>query len=340
MVPVLRPVPDLRVRVWGGTRLGAPTAAGPIGEAWVAGPTSRLPGPPGAAGPTLDELASRLGRELVGRASPWPDRFPLLVKLVDTAEWLSVQVHPDDATARRLAGPGAVGKTEAWFVLDAAPGAELLVGIRAGVPAEQVRAAIGGGGLTALLERVAPSPGDTILVPAGTLHAVGPGVFLYELQQPSDLTYRADDWGRPATPQRPLHVDETLASWDPSTAPLMARPPAGPLVPRHELVECRQFVMELLAPGDGLMARGPGDGGPDAIAPGAVALDPGGVTPHVLTALARSRVVVEGAGWREELGPLESIVVAASAGPYRVAAAGSGAAGSGPAIALLARLPG
>lgn len=324
MFPVLRPSPDLRVRVWGGSRLGAGPDGQPIGEAWIAGPTSRVPGlamgAPGRAGaaPTLDELAAEMGRGLVGARSPWPDRFPLLVKLLDPADWLSVQVHPDDDLARRLAGPDGVGKTEAWYVLDADPGAELLLGVQPNIADDRVRAAIRAGGLAALLERVAVSPGDTVLVPAGTLHAVGPGLLLYELQQPSDLTYRADDWGRPATPERPLHIAETLAAWQPGAQPVLGRAAAAAPTGREELVRCRHFVMERLH-----TRRG-----------GPVVLDPAGSSPHVLTALPGSHLVIEGDGWHEEIGPLETAVVAAAAGPYRAATAAGDRA-----TALLARLP-
>ncbi len=325
MIPVLRPSPDLRPRVWGGTRLGAGPGGQPIGEAWIAGPTSRVPaaatGAQDASGaaPTLDDLAARLGRGLVGSRSPWPDRFPLLVKLLDPAEWLSVQVHPDDDLALRLAGPDGVGKTEAWYVLDADPGAELLVGVQANVADDRVRAAIRSGGLAALLGRVTVVVGDTVLVPAGTLHAVGPGLLLYELQQPSDLTYRADDWGRPATPERPLHIEETLASWQPGVDPVIGHAVEPASAGRQELVRCGHFVMERL----------------DARRGAAVPLDPAGESPHILTALPGSSVAIEGREWHEEIGPLQTLVVAADAGPYRVAAA-EGEVGT----ALLARLPG
>jgi mannose-6-phosphate isomerase len=214
MPTILRPVPDLRERVWGGRRLGAPRGQ-PIGEAWVAGPASLVADGPDA-GRTLAEVADREGAAFVGR-NAWMrtgDRFPLLVKLLDPAAWLSIQVHPDDLTARQLEGPEALGKTEAWYVLDAAPDAELIVGVRGRIGEAAVRAAMaaGDGSIVPLLARFHPRAGDAVALPAGTLHAVGPGVFLYEVQQPSDLTYRCDDWGRPATPERPLHVTQALAS--------------------------------------------------------------------------------------------------------------------------------
>lgn len=314
-LPALRVLPHHAVRVWGGTRLAAPGPDGPVGEAWVAGPAVRSALPGGGPGPTLDELAAREGRRLVGEAAAAPDRFPLLVKLLDPAAWLSVQVHPDDAAAARLAGPGAVGKTEAWYVLDAAPGASILLGARPEAPAEAIRAAIADGDVTPLLERRRVAAGDVLLVPAGTLHAIGPGVLLYELQQPSDLTYRVHDWGRAPTADRALHRAEALASVDPGSRPAAAAVPFRP-GRRGRLVAAAPFVLEHL----------------DA-APGApVAADPGGRSLHVLTA-ADGTVTVTGAGWRHDLGLHATLVVPASAGAYAVAAP------AGPARVLLARLP-
>ena len=115
----IRIEPDLRHRVWGGTRLTPP--GGPvIGEAWLAGPWSEI-GAGSDAAATLASLAAAQGARLTGRDAPDPERFPLLAKILDPAEWLSVQVHPDDALALQLEGPGAVGKTEAWYVIEAAP---------------------------------------------------------------------------------------------------------------------------------------------------------------------------------------------------------------------------
>jgi hypothetical protein len=164
MPTILRPVPDLRERVWGGRRLGPPRGQ-PIGEAWVAGPASLIADGPDA-GRTLAEVADREGAAFVGR-NAWMrtgDRFPLLVKLLDPAAWLSIQVHPDDVTARRLEGPEALGKTEAWYVLDAAPDSELIVGVRGRIGEAAVRAAMaaGGGSIVPLLARFRPRAGDAV----------------------------------------------------------------------------------------------------------------------------------------------------------------------------------
>lgn len=322
MRTILRPVPDLRERVWGGRRLGSPRSQ-PIGEAWVAGPANIVADGPDA-GRTLGEVAAREGAAFVGRnaAARTGDRFPLLVKLLDPAAWLSVQVHPDDAMARQLEGPEALGKSEAWYVLDATPGAELILGARGGVRAATVRAAIahGYGSLTPLLARHHAQADDVVMIPAGTLHAVGPGVFLYELQQPSDLTYRCDDWGRPASLERPLHIPQALASVRPATRPHLRHVSAVDATP---LVACEHFVLEQLAVG------------PDR----PMILDPDGASVHVLTAIGgpvRLLPVTPDTGIaRAEpivLGALETIVVPAAAPAYALDA-------PAPALLLLARVP-
>ena len=307
MLSPMRPMPLAKERVWGGTRLGPPRAL-PIGELWVAGPWNEVADGP-HAGRTLEEAAVALGPALVGSAAPpGPGlRFPLLVKLLDPAAWLSVQVHPDDETARRLAGPDAVGKAEAWFVLEAGPGAELLVGARPGVRDADLRDAIRRGAATTdLLARHSVAAGDAVLLPAGTLHAVGPGVLLYEVQQPSDLTYRVDDWGRPATPERPLHTAEALAAVDPGRRPAIRRGGAA-----GRLAQGPHFVLDLV----------------DGPAP----LDPAGRTLHVVTAVGAA-LDLAGDAWHERLEPRETLLVPATAGPYRLAAETGGRA-------LVAALP-
>jgi mannose-6-phosphate isomerase len=250
------------------------------------------------AGRTLEEIAVELGEPFVGStapAGPGP-RFPLLTKLLDPAAWLSIQVHPDDEVARRLEGPDAVGKAEAWFVVDADPGAELLVGLRAGVTLDDARAAIAlpaerrGSAVSDLMARLAVGPGDAITLPAGTLHAVGPGVLLYELQQPSDLTYRVDDWGRPATHERPLHVTQALASLGIGAPPEIRRAAAP-----GRVLACAQFALDLVVD--------------------PTRLGPAGRTLHVVTALD-GPADLEGAGWSERLEPFETVVIPAEIAGY------------------------
>lgn len=293
-------------RVWGGRRLAPPRAL-PIGELWVVGPWLRVAGGP-HAGRTLEEVAAADGESLLGRAArPGAGpRFPLLVKLLDPAAWLSVQVHPDDGTARELEGPAAVGKAEAWYVLAAEPGAEILVGTRPGVTLAEVRAAIElpagqrGTAVVDLMERVAVEPGDAFMIEAGTLHAVGPGVLLYEVQQPSDLTYRVDDWGRLPTAGRPLHRAQALASVAATGPAARRRGGTG-----GRLASCRHFALDLVA--------------------ASATLDPAGGTPHVVTAVGGPATLL-GEGWSAKLEPLGSLVVPAASGRYAIEPAAGGRA--------------
>jgi mannose-6-phosphate isomerase len=294
----LRVVPFASERVWGGRRLLPPRTL-PIGELWLAGPWLAVASGR-HAGRTLEEVAAEVGSDLVGsaaagRAGP---SFPLLAKLIDPAAWVSVQVHPDDEVARALEGPDAVGKAEAWYVVEAEPGAELLVGVRPGVSLDDVRAAIGlpaerrGGTLVDLMARLEVGRGDVISVPAGTLHAIGPGALLYEIQQPSDLTYRVDDWGRPASPKRPLHLEQALRALGVGGPPEISR-----AVPAGRIVTSGHFTLDLVD-------------GPDQLAPD-------GRTLHVVTALD-GPVRLAGTGWTEELAARETVVVPASVGAYGV----------------------
>ncbi len=293
MLNPLRVLPIAKERVWGGTRLHAPLTL-PIGELWVAGPWIRVAAGP-HAGRTLEDLAVTFGSGLVGDAAATRNgpRFPLLAKLLDPAAWLSVQVHPDDDDARALAGPDAVGKTEAWYVIEAAPGAELLAGARPGVAEADLRVAIGrGAAVTELLTRQEVAAGDTFLLHAGTLHTVGPGLLLYELQQPSDLTYRVDDWGRPATRERPLHTAQALVALVPERQPEVRRGGAP-----GRLATCSYFTLDLVdAP---------------------VRLDPAGRTLQVVTAIGQA-LHLSGEGWDERLEPLDTLVVPASTGGYQL----------------------
>jgi len=215
-------------RVWGKKDLRpwfADTGtAEPVGEAWLTGPqcvveTGVL------AGRTLDSLATEMGGE-----------FPLLVKLLFPSEKLSVQVHPDDAQAKALGETR--GKTECWYVLEATRGAAVALGVKDGVDASVLRAAIVDGTMESLLRQVPVSVGDMLFVDAGTVHAIGPGVVLLETQQTSDVTYRLYDYGRP----RELHLEKGLQVMKPKTA-------AGKVPPKKidgftRLIEQRYFVVD------------------------------------------------------------------------------------------------
>jgi mannose-6-phosphate isomerase len=199
-------IPEYRDYVWGGQRLrpGCRTA-----EAWIVYEANVIAEGPWA-GLTLAQVMEQEGDALLG---DWARRhgvrrFPLLIKLLDCADWLSVQVHPDDAQAQRLEGDASSGKTEAWHVLEAADGAELIAGVRPGVGQQALLQALQQGQVLDVVQRESVQAGDTIYVPAGTIHALGPGLLVYEIQQVSDLTYRIYDWDRPTSNGRVLHLEK------------------------------------------------------------------------------------------------------------------------------------
>jgi len=311
----VRTLPDLRRRVWGGSRL-TPPGEPAVGEAWLAGGGSIVADGP-FAGRSLDALAAANGIRLTGTAAPRPDRFPLLAKLLDPADWLSVQVHPDDVQALDLEGPEGVGKTEAWYVIEAGAGAEILLGVSPSATPDAVRGAIADGGLVDLLERRRVAAGEAYLVPSGTLHAVGPGALIYEIQQPSDVTYRCDDWGRPASAARPLHTAQSLACARTTPWTIGVRTLADADADAVALVACDHFVLEGLRP--------------QRLRP--IRRDPALASVHLLTAVA-SPAMVRGDDWAEGLKPFETLVIPADAGAYDIEA-GEGSQ----AIVLLARLP-
>ncbi len=159
-------------------------------------------------GMTLHELVESQGEALVGTGG---EHFPVLIKLIDAAQPLSVQVHPNEEAAKRL---GSEPKTEMWFVLAAEQGGVLYVGLKEGVTADEFEAALDRGEVQKLLLKHAVKPGDFFLIPAGTLHAIGQGCMVYEVQQNSDTTYRVWDWNRVDTDGKPreLHRKEAMAS--------------------------------------------------------------------------------------------------------------------------------
>jgi mannose-6-phosphate isomerase len=172
-------------------------------------------------GHTLRQLMEGHRDELLGAAAPQCDRFPWLIKLLDARDWLSVQVHPDKRAVRELL-PGEGAKTEAWLVLDAQPGSLIYAGLRPGVGPAALREALRQRTVADCLHRFEPRQGDLLFLPAGTVHAVGGGVLLAEIQQTSDATFRLYDWDRIAADgaARPLHVEQALASIDWSQGPV------------------------------------------------------------------------------------------------------------------------
>src|SRR5262249_30443044 len=166
-------------------------------------------------GKTLGELIELYPEEMVGRKDASPE-FPLLIKFIDAQDWLSVQVHPADKLAAELKGEPR-GKTECWYIVDAKPGAQIVYGFSKPIDANEFRKRLESGraeDVKDVLQFVDVASGDFIYVPAGTLHAIGPGILLYELQQTSDTTYRVYDWDRPGLDGKPreLHIEKSLKS--------------------------------------------------------------------------------------------------------------------------------
>ncbi len=227
--------PALHVKVWGGRKLAdhlrkpLPTAA-PYGESWeVHDSVTVAEGP--LRGHTLGELTRRYGPALVGPGNDPDLGFPLLAKLIDAGDWLSVQAHPDDQQAQALEGEPR-GKTEAWMILQAEPGAKLVIGLAPGTSRAQLARAIAQNQLEALLVYAAVQPGDVLYMPANTVHALGPGLLIYEVQQSSDTTYRLYDWGRLGLDGAPreLHIDKALAVANLAALPTVERPSGDLLV--------------------------------------------------------------------------------------------------------------
>src|SRR5256885_5948958 len=210
--------PVYKTVLWGGRRLGRWRPAlppGQIGEAWDladhdAGMSVVAGGP--RAGTTLRALVAGHGAALVGRGFAG-GAFPLMIKLIDATDRLSVQVHPDDAIARSL-HVGANGKTECWLVLE--DGGELFQGTRPGVDRESFARALAAGRVAETLNRFEPRAGDCFFLGARTVHALGAGCLVYELQQTLDVTFRVHDWDRVGADGKPraLHVDAALATID------------------------------------------------------------------------------------------------------------------------------
>jgi mannose-6-phosphate isomerase len=258
--------------VWGGRRLGTVLGkhletCGSYGESWevsdhalhqsvvAAGPH---------AGQSLRRLMDQERAALLGPLAATHATFPWLIKFLDAQDWLSVQVHPNEEAAVRLC-PGEGSKTEAWFVIHAQPGSRIYAGLLPGVDEKRLRKALQAGNVADCLHHFEPRPGDCLFLPAGTVHAVGGGVVMAEVQQTSDATFRLFDWDRRDAQgkARPLHVEEAVACIDWQRGPLHpvrvadfdeARAPDR----RDPLVQCPYFILEFLRRSEPLACGGEG----------------------------------------------------------------------------------
>lgn len=252
------PERTLSRRLWGGPRLRElldlpdPGSGDPWGESWqVYGGNTIGNGP--WRGRTLQEAADAWGAALLGSAAleRYGTRFPLLAKIIGAGQDLSLQVHPDDRQAAALEPAlDGTGKAEAWLVLEAGPGAAVYRGFRSAVTADQVRSAVAAGTLQQLLNRFEVSAGDVIMNPPGMVHAIGADIVLFEIQQPSDITFRLYDWARrDSTGQlRDLHVEQALAVADLSAVAAETVAPTPLRAGELQLVRSEHFVMTQLEP--------------------------------------------------------------------------------------------
>ncbi len=198
------------------------------------------------SGQTLSSLIEKYPVDLLGRQSAFK-QFPLLIKFLDANDWLSLQVHPNDRLAKQY-NPRENGKTEAWVIVEAQPDSQICAGLKTGVTREDLREALLRGTVEGCLNLISVKAGDCIFVPAGTVHAIGPGIVLAEVQQQSNLTFRLFDWGRvDATGNpRPIHVEESLACTDFDRGPVCPVTPVSLCDAFHsfeELVRCEYFVI-------------------------------------------------------------------------------------------------
>ncbi|NOU93058.1 class I mannose-6-phosphate isomerase [Paenibacillus sp. LMG 31456] len=210
--------PEMKERVWGGRALeqfGLTLPEGHIGEGWMIGDhpngtTKVVNGELSGLG--LDQIREQYGLDFFGSKgfSEKNGRFPLLIKLLDCQDDLSVQVHPNDHYDRLP--QGELGKTEMWYILDAKPGAKIIYGLNDGVTREQLAEAIAGNRILDCLQEITVEAGDSFYIPAGTVHALGAGVLVAEIQQNSDSTYRLYDYNRLGLDGKPreLHIEDSL----------------------------------------------------------------------------------------------------------------------------------
>ena len=244
---ILKLKPVLKQAIWGGTRLkksfNMETNLESVAEAWVLsahrdGESTILNGE--FEGLPLTKALERMGKDCLGTRGNDFSYFPILIKLIDARDKLSVQVHPDDEFA--LENEGEYGKTEMWYIVDCDEGAELYFGFKDKISKEEFKARIRDNTLTEVLNNVPVKKGDVFFIPSGTVHAIGAGILIAEIQQNSNTTYRIFDFGRVGADGKPraLHIEKAL-----KTAVLDKPNPNKPLAD-GVLAECDYFKVKLL----------------------------------------------------------------------------------------------
>lgn len=293
-------IPNYKVYVWGGKKLRP--HAERTAEAWIICEDDVVA--EGLyVGKTLAKVVELEGTALLGSnvVQRTGRRFPLLVKLLDCANWLSLQVHPNNEQAKKLAGPNQFGKTEAWFVIDADKDAQLISGFKPNVTSAEIQKAAGKKEMLDLVERRFVKPGDTIFIAPGTIHALGPGLLIYEVQQNSDITYRVYDWDRPMDGGRKLHINESIQVMNPfekgEVKPFDEKISAAPI---STLAACSYFSLTLL---QGEKSN--------------VKVNTMGESFAVITSID-SNITIKGSDWSFPLNPLETIFIPAECPPFEV----------------------
>ena len=259
----LRFEPIFQRYVWGGRRLGEvfnkDIGGSSAAESWEVvdhGDAQSVVREGDFSGWSLNQLISKFGNEILGSElfsaitnkglpETLRSRFPLLLKFLDANRNLSVQVHPDDEMGASLTPPD-LGKTEAWYVMHAEPKAKIFAGLKTGVSKDEFRSAIKCGDVESILHRFTPAKGDCVFIPAGTIHAIGAGLLIAEIQQASNTTFRVYDWGRVGVDgaPRPLHIKSSIEATDFTGGPVVPQIPisiAG--TPWVRLVTCEKFEM-------------------------------------------------------------------------------------------------
>lgn len=259
MAQALRLAPAYKDYIWGGNKLNreyhkdSPYEI--TAESWEL--SCHPNGPSRISGGKFDgltlteaiESASGRGEDWMGKNAEAFEQFPVLIKLIDANDSLSIQVHPDDTYAAREEN-GSYGKTEVWYIVDAEPGAELIYGFRQDMTQESFRSAVAQNELKPCLNSVPVHAGEVYFVPSGLVHAIGKGILICEIQQNSDTTYRVYDWGRVGADgkPRPLHIDKaanvSCLSRERKTdfSPALLSDENG--VKRYAVADCKYFKVE------------------------------------------------------------------------------------------------
>lgn len=261
----LRTQPYFRDYIWGGRKLETVLgkklpADGAWAESWEiidhAEHQSKIVNGQ-LEGHTLRQLATDHPRWLFGDAPL--QSVPLLLKYLDCQRVLSVQVHPNDEYGQKMSPPD-LGKTEAWYIVDKEPGAKLYAGLRSGITAERLRAALEEGAVEECLHVIEPNVGDCVFIPAGTVHALGAGLLVAEIQQASNTTFRLFDWNRVGSDgnPRPLHVEQALDVIDFQAGPRNVQIATTNSPNRQTLVQCNKFNLDRIHHIDSAVVGGDG----------------------------------------------------------------------------------